>query len=147
MQGTAGCNSTKYKNGLKSSISPHFIIFVGSIYSGELFAGIKLMINRNCCQTLRNFVYVKSNIWRLVLQNLHIIRLHHVRYLMDVDNAHTLPGGITAVPKCVSNNPTLQWLHNDRNGVGNHQPHDCLLNRLFKAQIKENIKALRHWLL
>ena len=25
--------------------------------------------------------------------------------------------------------------------VSNQQPHDCLLNRLFKAQIKENIKA------
>ena len=27
----------------------------------------------------------------------------------------------------------------------NHQPHECLLIRLFKAQIKENIKAPRHW--
>ena len=30
--------------------------------------------------------------------------------------------------------------------VSNHQPHDCLLNRLFKARVKENIKAPRHWL-
>ena len=29
--------------------------------------------------------------------------------------------------------------------VSNHQPHHCLPNRLFKAQIKENIKAPRHW--
>ena len=29
-------------------------------------------------------------------------------------------------------NITLQWRHNGRNGVSNHQPHDCLLNRLFK---------------
>ena len=36
---------------------------------------------------------------------------------------------------------TLQWRHNGRDGVSNHQPHDCLLNRLFKAQIKENIKT------
>ena len=36
---------------------------------------------------------------------------------------------------------TLQWRHNERNGVWNHQPHDYLLN----AQIKENIKAPRHW--
>ena len=41
--------------------------------------------------------------------------------------------------------PPLQWRHNERGGVSNHQPHDCLLNRLFKAQIKENTKALRHW--
>ena len=34
---------------------------------------------------------------------------------------------------------------NERDGVSNHQSHDCLLNRLFKAQIKENIKAPRHW--
>ena len=28
----------------------------------------------------------------------------------------------------------------------NHQPHECLLNRLFiQAQIKFNIKAPRHW--
>ena len=39
----------------------------------------------------------------------------------------------------------LEWLHNGRDGVLNHQPNDCLLNRLFKAQIKENIKAPRHW--
>ena len=39
----------------------------------------------------------------------------------------------------------LRWRHNECVGVSNHQPHDCLLNRLFKAQIKENIKAPRHW--
>ena len=39
----------------------------------------------------------------------------------------------------------LQWRHDGRDGVSNHQPHDYLLHRLFKAQIKENIKAPRHW--
>ena len=39
----------------------------------------------------------------------------------------------------------LQWRHNEHNGVSNHQPHDRLLNRLFKTQIKENIKAPLHW--
>ena len=34
-----------------------------------------------------------------------------------------------------------QWRHNERDGVSNRQPHECL----FKAQIKENIKAPRHW--
>ena len=37
----------------------------------------------------------------------------------------------------------LQWRHNDHDGVSNHQPHDCLLNRLFRR--RENIKAPRHW--
>ena len=39
---------------------------------------------------------------------------------------------------------TLQWRQNERDGVSNHQPHDCLLNRLL-VQIKENIKAPRRW--
>ena len=39
----------------------------------------------------------------------------------------------------------LEWRHNERDGVSNHQLHDCLLNSLFKAQIKASIKAPRHW--
>ena len=34
----------------------------------------------------------------------------------------------------------LQWLQIERDGVSNHQPHDCLLNRLFKTQIKVTSK-------
>ena len=34
----------------------------------------------------------------------------------------------------------LQWLHNENDGVSNHQPYNCLLNRLCKAQTKENVK-------
>ena len=40
---------------------------------------------------------------------------------------------------------SLQWRHNVCDGVSNLQPRDCSLNRLFKAQIKEIFKALRHW--
>ena len=28
---------------------------------------------------------------------------------------------------------TLQWRHNGRDSASNHQPHDCLLNRLFRS--------------
>ena len=30
----------------------------------------------------------------------------------------------------------LLWRHNEHEGVSNHQPHDGLFNRLFKAHIK-----------
>ena len=40
---------------------------------------------------------------------------------------------------------TLAWRHNERDSVSNHQPHDCLLNRLFRRRWKKNIKAPRHW--
>ena len=31
----------------------------------------------------------------------------------------------------------LQWRHNWGDGVSNHQPHDCLLNRLFRRRSKK----------
>ena len=31
---------------------------------------------------------------------------------------------------------SLQWRHNGRDGVSDHRPHDCLLNRLFRRRSK-----------
>ena len=33
---------------------------------------------------------------------------------------------------CGQKKITLQWRHNERDGVSNHLPHDCLLNRLCR---------------
>ena len=35
---------------------------------------------------------------------------------------------------------SLQWRHNGCDGVTNHQPHDCLLNRLFRHRSKKTSK-------
>ena len=35
---------------------------------------------------------------------------------------------------------TLRWRHNGRDSVSNHQPHDCLLNRLFRRRTKKPSK-------
>ena len=35
---------------------------------------------------------------------------------------------------------TLQWCHNGRDSVSNHQPHDCFLNRLFRNRSKKTSK-------
>ena len=35
---------------------------------------------------------------------------------------------------------TLLWRHNGRDNVSNHQPHDCLLNRLFRRRSKKTLK-------
>ena len=34
----------------------------------------------------------------------------------------------------------LRWRHNGRDGVSNHQPHYCLLNRLFRRRSKKTLK-------
>ena len=35
---------------------------------------------------------------------------------------------------------SLHWRHNDHDGVSNHQPHGCLLNRLFRCRSKKTSK-------
>ena len=37
-------------------------------------------------------------------------------------------------------NDPLQWRHNGRDNVSNHQPRDCLLNRLFRRRSKKTSK-------
>ena len=40
-------------------------------------------------------------------------------------------------PKAVN---ALQWCHNGRDSVSNHQPHDCLLSGLFRRRSKKTWK-------
>ena len=35
---------------------------------------------------------------------------------------------------------SLQWCHNGHNSVSNHQPHNCVLNRLFRRRSKKTAK-------
>ena len=35
---------------------------------------------------------------------------------------------------------SFHWRHNDHNGVSNHQPHGCLLNRLFRRRSRKTSK-------
>ena len=37
-------------------------------------------------------------------------------------------------------NSILRWRHNERDGVSNHQPHDCLLKCLFRRRSKKTTK-------
>ena len=41
---------------------------------------------------------------------------------------------------CVASICSLQWRHNDHDGVSNHQPHGCLLKRLFRRRSKKTSK-------
>ena len=49
---------------------------------------------------------------------------------------------ITGVSECVvwTARVSLLWRFNGREGVSNHQPHDCLLNRLFRHRSKKTAK-------
>ena len=53
---------------------------------------------------------------------------------------------LTTIDICLSMAPnsliSFHWRHNGHDGVSNHQPHDCLLNRLFRRRSKK-ISKLR----
>ena len=52
---------------------------------------------------------------------------------------HTAPKMEAAVP-LVKQLISLEWRHNGGNSVSNHQPHGCLLNRLFGRRSKKTSK-------
>ena len=64
------------------------------------------------------------------MQNLKKIYLV-LTSLENIHNANHVPNSIKLVVI------SLQWRHNGRDGVSNHQPHDCLLNRLFRRRSKK----------
>ena len=45
-----------------------------------------------------------------------------------------------AKARLASGRIALRWRHNDHAGVSNHQPHGCLLNRLFRRKSKKTSK-------
>ena len=42
--------------------------------------------------------------------------------------------------QCHLNSIPLQWRHNEHDGISNHQPHDCLINHLFRHRSKKTSK-------
>ena len=44
------------------------------------------------------------------------------------------------VSTCHGSSYSIMWRHNGRDSVSNHQPHDCLLNRLFRRRSKKTSK-------
>ena len=61
-------------------------------------------------QAVRNFVTVIGEVWHVACE---LVPVHLI---------------------------SLQWRHNDHDSVSNHQPYDCLLNRLFRRRSKKTSK-------
>ena len=71
------------------------------------------------------------------------IRDHHPHQLLDVglfgvDTTDPPPYPQLARPDL--RRSALKWRHNERHGVSNHQPHDCLFNCLFRRRSKKTSK-------
>ena len=61
--------------------------------------------------------------------------------IWEGDNDHGCwRGGHVGASRTCTTLMSLQWRHNDLDGVSNHQPHACLLNRLFRRRSKKTSK-------
>ena len=64
-----------------------------------------------------------------------ITRNSQVRDIFTENSVAQLSVNLALWPSC---SLTLQWRHNEPYSVSNHQPHDCLLNRLFRRRSKKH---------
>ena len=60
--------------------------------------------------------------------------------LMAQATEQIIPCNVLTSPVRTEHFITLRWRHNDHAGVSNHQPHGCLLNRLFRRKSKKTSK-------
>ena len=75
--------------------------------------------------------------WRLSWVSKYVNHVKEQQFMYRADRFRLLPLYADIVFYiCVS----LRWRHNGRDGVSNHQPHDCLLNRLFGRRSKKTSK-------
>ena len=76
-------------------------------------------------------------------RNMHMFVLCCILSLFDYALAYILYCYIAVIIMlflCYDVILALHWRHNDHVGVSNHQPRDCLLNRLFRRRTKKTSK-------
>ena len=77
--------------------------------------------------------YVKTSFWR------NYVKMTSFRRYNDVINNYY----VMCSAGCSTLNSLQLWRHNERDCVSNHQPHDCLLNRLRKHQSSASLAFVR----
>ena len=86
--------------------------------------------------------WLKYISWGPIEHNSSLVQVLTIQYLYGVKPQ---PGAIKLPDVYLYDNPmigsrSLLWRHNEHDGVSNHQPHDCVLNRLFRRRSKKTSK-------
>ena len=64
--------------------------------------------------------------------------IHAIRIMCMWMHVHL--GNLQTVHHQASHRISVRWRHNGRDSVSNYQPHDCLLNHLFRRRSKKTSK-------
>ena len=86
------------------------------------------------------FLYENISLMQVNREILSILKLNIHVTIGNFINRWKINGNVPACVFITQKPEPLQWRHNGNNCVSNHQPHDCLLNRLFGRRCKKTSK-------
>ena len=87
-----------------------------------------------CCRSSHGWHMLILYTFNLLIKGICLIKLSTTHKFCCAFNFLSLIYSLTQLVL------SLHWRHNDHDGVSNHQPHRCLLNRLFKCRSKKTSK-------
>ena len=108
-------------------------------------------ILKHKCAHSKNIVLWVNNFWTSVYLHLILLSTHYDWYLTQIRVLRQYyvishqNSFVHHINLFKLGSASLQWRHNGRDGVSNHQPHDFFTQPCIQAQIKVIIKAPRHW--
>ena len=124
-----------------------------------LYANVMLVdVNGSSASPVCYRSHYMKNIWKKYLeyydkdkltletkQNTSQVGRKNIAICVTVLRSHTHNSYVSVVPLITQWSQwhymlALRWRHNERGCVSNHQPHDCLLNRLFRHRSKKTSK-------
>ena len=112
---------------------------------GDIYRNIALFVHRMFSTRYQLYNSIScNNIWDLLnpcfLQMSCANVCIHELYYLSSHSPFFFQFCICSSEMVEVNTYTLRWRHNDHAGVSNHQPHGCLLNRLFRRNSKKTSK-------
>ena len=100
--------------------------------------------NKTVCIFLGIYCTPSLTHWCLIMHLCISERGHHwfIYLALHLSDFKPLPELMmtSSVGPMDNSNHWLQWRHNGHNGISNHQPHDCWLNRLFRRRSEKTSK-------
>ena len=93
--------------------------------------GLNRLVGENWCSSLQ--------FWSSGWNEKKVYKFKSSRYSSSIENIPNFKHAYAnfKVPKGTC---SLQWRHNGLDGISNHQPHQCLLSRLFGRRSKKTSK-------
>ena len=116
----SGADQRRHK---KNLLVTGLCVFPAQIASNAENVSIWWRHHERCCQSIRTMTSWLANGFRVTG--------------FDEYPQRAIPT-ITSVS--ATHSPALQWRHNERHSVSNHQPRDCLFNCLFRRRSKKTSK-------